>query len=62
MEIDIDTAIETFIESLSFENMIRLGNHLGADCDFAGLPGDLWPDRQAEVEVNVCDAFREIFD
>ena len=57
--IDIDDAIDNFIDTLDFDHILAWANLLGVEINYPPID-DMWPDWQNELTVEVGDAMRKV--
>jgi hypothetical protein len=56
---DIDDAIDNFIDALDFDQVLAWARVLEVEINYPPT-GDMWPDWQAELAVEVGDAMRKV--
>ena len=56
---DVDDVIDDFLDVLNFDAILEWAKLLGVEIDYPPT-GDMWPDWQNELAVEVGDAMRKV--
>lgn len=60
IEAQTEDTIDQYVEDIDFDDLIIIATEWNCDTGILQLPGDMWPDAEAELRAEVMDTWYDI--